>query len=202
LRTLLLLEGDAMEITRIEVIPVSVPRSRALALSTYGALGEEAFDFVLTKVYTDEGIFGVGECPPLPPLSPESQPVIVAMIKNWLAPQLIGEDPFNLEMIWEKMDFAAPTYPMSKAALDLALYDIMGKALKAPVYRLLGGPYRKRFPVVGLIGIGTEKEVSDAASKLVEEGYEGLRLKIGPRRDVTNVRALRDTVGDDVNHKG
>ena len=187
-----------MEINRIDIIPVSIPRSRTLTLSTYGQLGEGTFDFVLTKIYTDEDIVGVGECPPLPPLSPESQPVVATMIKNWLAPQLIGEDPFNIERIWEKMDFAAPTYPMSKAALDLALYDIMGKALDTPVYRLLGGLYKKRFPIVGLIGIGTEEEVSSDASRLVEEGYRGLRLKIGRKRDVAIVRALRDTVGNEV----
>jgi len=187
-----------MKITRVDIIPVSIPRSGVLTLSTYGRLSEETLDFVITKIHTDEGIFGLGECPPLPPLSPESQPVIVAMIKKWLAPQLIGEDPFNLERIWEKMDFAAPTYPMSKAALDLALYDIMGKALDTPVYRLLGGLYRKRFPIVGLMGMGSEKEVSTDASKFLERGYSGIRLKIGPKRDVTNVRVLRDTVGDDV----
>ncbi len=187
-----------MEITRIDIIPVNIPRSRTLALATYGKLSEGEFNFVLTKVYTDEGVTGVGECPPLPPLSPESQSVIVAMIKDWLAPQLIGEDPFNLERIWGKMDFAAPTYPMSKAPLDLALWDIMGKALGQPVYRLLGGLTKRRFPLVGLIGIGTEGEVCADGLRYVEEGYTGLRLKIGPKRNVDNTRALRDAVGDDV----
>lgn len=187
-----------MQITRIDIIPVSIPRSRVLTLSTYGKLGGGTVDFILTKIHTDEDMFGVGECPPLPPLSPESQPVIIAMIKNWLTPQLIGEDPFDIERIWEKMDFVAPTYPMSKAALDIALYDIMGKVLKKPVCRLLGGLSVKRFPVVALIGIGTEEEVSAEAVGLVEDGYKGLRLKIGPGRDVINVRALRDAVGDDV----
>jgi len=187
-----------MEINRIEIIPVSVPRSRTLSLSTYGQLGVGTLDFVLTRVHTDEGISGVGECPPLPPLSPESQPVIVAMIKEWLAPRLIGMDPFDLEGIWERMDFAAPTYPISKAALDIALYDIMGRALGVPVYKLLGGLYRKRFPIVGLIGMGTEEEVAADALRYLEEGYTGLRLKIGPKRDVENVRALREAVGDSV----
>jgi len=187
-----------MEITRIDIIPVSVPRGRVLKLSTYRELGRGTVDFVLTRVHTDEGVVGVGECPPLPPLSPESQPVVVAMIKNWLAPCLLGEDPFNLEGNWEKMDYVAPTYPMSKAALDLALYDIMGKALGVPVSRLLGGARRKRFPLVGLIGIGTEKEVCDDGLAFVDEGYTGLRLKIGLKRDVANVAALRDAVGDDV----
>jgi len=120
------------------------------------------------------------------------------MIREWLAPQLLGMDPFDIERIWEKMDFAAPTYPMSKAALDIALYDIMGKALDVPVYKLLGGLYQKRFPLVGLVGIGTEEEITADAKKYVEEGYTGLRLKIGPKRDVENVKALRLAVGDDV----
>jgi L-alanine-DL-glutamate epimerase-like enolase superfamily enzyme len=187
-----------LEINRIDIIPVSVPRSRTLSLATYGKLGVGTLDFVLTRVHTDEGIYGVGECPPLPPLSPESQPVVVTMIREWLAPQLLGEDPFDLERIWEKMDFAAPTYPMSKAALDIALHDIMGKTLGVPVYRLLGGLYKRKFPLVGLIGIGTEEEITTDAMKYVEDGYRCLRLKIGPKRDVENVRVLKEALGDDV----
>ncbi len=187
-----------MEITSVEIIPVNVPRSRVLTLSTYGRLGTGTLGFVLTRIHTDEGVVGVGECPPLPPLSPESQPVIVAVIRDWLAPRLIGEDPFDIEGIWAEMDRFAPTYPMSKAALDLALHDIIGKSLGQPLYRLLGGTKAGRFPLVGLIGIRTEEEVSAEAVKFVKSGYTGLRLKIGPGRDVENVRALRDAVGGDV----
>jgi muconate cycloisomerase len=187
-----------LKINRIDIIPVSVPRSRTLSLATYGKLGVGTLDFVLTRVQTDDGIYGVGECPPLPPLSPESQPVVVTMIREWLAPQLLGEDPFEVERIWEKMDFAAPTYPMSKAALDIALHDIMGKALGVPVYKLLGGLYKRKFPLVGLIGIGTEEEITKDAMKYMEDGYGCLRLKIGPKRDVENVRALKEAFGDDV----
>jgi L-alanine-DL-glutamate epimerase-like enolase superfamily enzyme len=131
-------------------------------------------------------------------MSPESQPVVIAIIKNFLAKQLIGENPFNLERIWEKMDYFAPNYPMSKATLDLALYDLIGKALRIPVYNLLGGLYCKKFPLVGLIGVGSEEAVSSDALRLIEEGYTGLKLKIGPKRDVNNVKAIRDSVGFDV----
>jgi L-alanine-DL-glutamate epimerase-like enolase superfamily enzyme len=96
------------------------------------------------------------------------------------------------------MDFVAPTYPMSKAVLDLALYDIMGKALDTPVYNLLGGSYQKKIPIVGLIGIGSEEEISADAVKFLEAGYTGLRLKIGPKRDVTNIKTLRDIADDDI----
>ena len=188
-----------LEIDRIEVMPVSVPRTRVISLATYGQLSTGNFEFVLVKVHTDEGVHGLGEVPPLPPLSPESQSVVVTMIRDCLAPQLLGEDPFNLERIWEKMDFVAPTYPMSKAPLDIALYDIMGKSLGVPVYKLLGGSDRKRFPNVGLIGIGSAEQVTADAVGMVEEGYRGLRLKIGPKKDVGNVEALRDGVGYDFN---
>lgn len=188
-----------MKITKVEIIPVNVPSHKVLTLSRYGRLGEgKPYEFILTKVYTDEGVTGVGECPPLPPLSPESQSVIASMIKNWIAPQILGLDPFDLETIWEKMDYVAPTYPMSKAAVDIALWDIMGKSLGIPVYRLLGGSTVNKIPIVALIGIRSPQEVAAEAAKLVEEGYKGIRLKIGPDRDVECVRAIREAVGDDV----
>ncbi len=187
-----------MIIDRIEIIKVKLPRSKTLTLSTYGQLGAGSFEFILTKVHTDEGVQGIGEVPPLPPLSPESQPVIAAMIENWIAPQILGEDPFDVERIWKKMDYVAPTYPMSKAPLDMALYDIMGKSLGVPAHKLLGGSTVERFPLVGLIGIGSEEEVVTEALRFVEEGYTGLRLKIGPGKDAGNVEAIREAVGAEV----
>ncbi|MBN2334319.1 enolase, partial [Candidatus Bathyarchaeota archaeon] len=90
-----------MKINKIEILPVDVPRSKVLTISRYGQLGEgRPFEFILTRVHTDEGITGVGEVPPLPPLSPESQPVISAVIQRWLAPQVLGMDPFDIEGIW------------------------------------------------------------------------------------------------------
>jgi len=176
-----------------------MPTRKVLTLSRYGRLGEgRPFEFILTRIQTDEGITGVGECPPLPPLSPESQSVIVEMLRRWIIPAILGLDPFDLELLWERMDFVAPTYPMSKAVIDMALWDIMGKSLGSPLYRLLGGSNVKRFPIVGLIGIGTPKEVAAEATRLVSEGYRGLRLKIGPSHDVQCAQAIREAVGDDV----
>lgn len=185
-----------MKITEADIIPVKVPSRKVLTLSRYGSLGENRpFEFVLIRLHTDEGITGVGECPPLPPLSPESQDVIIAMLRHWLVPQIIGLDPFDLEQIWEKMDYVAPTYPMSKAGIDMALWDIMGKSLHVPVYRLLGGLTEKRFPIVGLVGLGSPQETAAEAERFVTDGYSGLRLKIGPGHDVECVKAVRDAIG-------
>jgi len=189
-----------LKITKVDIIPVNLPKKKVLALSRYGKLGEGMpFEFVLTRVHTDEGVVGVGECPPLPPLSPENQAVVAEMLKRWIVPQVLGMDPFDLEGIWGKMDYWAPTYPMAKAALDMALWDIMGKSLNVPVYKLLGGGSKaEKIPNVALIGIDTPAKIAAEGKRLVKEGYTGIRLKIGPKRDVSCVDAIRQAIGDEV----
>ena len=188
-----------MKITKVELIPVDIPRTKVLTLAHYGNLGQGGnFEFVLVRVHTDEGITGVGEVPPLPPLSPESQPVILDVQKKWLVPALLGKDPFELEAIWKRMDFIAPTYSMAKASIDMALWDIMGKSLNMPVHRLLGGSKPEKIPNVGLVGIDEPEVVADVASEYVGEGYKGIRLKIAPGHDVECVAAVREAIGDDV----
>jgi len=189
-----------LKITKIEVIPINLPKKKVLAISRYGRLGEGTpFEFILTRIHTDEGITGVGECPPLPPLSPESQGVIIEMIRRWIAPNLLGMDPFDLEGIWEKMDYWAPTYPMTKSTMDIALWDIMGRSLNVPVYKLLGGGSNpKKMPNVALIGIDTPEKVADVGKHYIKEGYTGIRLKIGPKRDFDCVEALRQAIGEEI----
>jgi len=188
-----------MKITKVEIIPVDIPRTKVLTLARYGNLGQGGkFEFVLTRIHTDEGITGVGEVPPLPPLSPESQPVIVDVQKKWLVPAILGMDPFETEAIWEKMDFIAPTYSMAKAAIDMALWDIKGKTLDMPVHRLLGGSKPEKIPNVGLVGIDEPEVVAGISEDFVKNGYKGIRLKIAPGHDVDCVAAVRDVIGGGV----
>ncbi len=188
-----------MKITKVEIIPVDIPRTKVLTLARYGNLGQGGkFEFVLTRIHTDEGITGVGEVPPLPPLSPESQPVIVDVQKKWLVPAILGMNPFETEAIWEKMDFIAPTYSMAKAAIDMALWDIKGKSLGMPVHRLLGGSKPEKIPNVGLVGIDEPEVVAGVSEDFVKNGYKGIRLKIAPGHDVDCVAAVRDAIGGGV----
>jgi muconate cycloisomerase len=189
-----------LKITKVEIIPVNLPKKKVLALARYGKLGEGTpFEFILTRIHTDEGFTGVGECPPLPPLSPENQGVVTEMLKRWIIPNVLGMDPFDLEGIWGKMDYWAPTYPMAKAAVDMALWDIMGRSLNVPVYKLLGGGSNpEKIPNVALIGIDTPTKVAAEGKRLTKEGYTGIRLKIGPKRDIANVKAMREAIGPDV----
>jgi len=185
-----------MKITKVEIIPVDIPRTKVLTLARYGNLGQGGkYEFVLTRIHTDEGVTGVGEVPPLPPLSPESQPVIVDVQKKWLVPAILGMDPFETEAIWEKMDFIAPTYSMAKAAIDMALWDIKGKFLDMPVHRLLGGSKPEKIPNVGLVGIDEPEVMAGVSEDFVKNGYKGIRLKIAPGHDVDCVAAVRDAIG-------
>jgi L-Ala-D/L-Glu epimerase len=186
-----------MKIKRIDIIPVTIPLKRKVAISF---ITWEKVEYVITKIYTDEGIVGIGESAPWAPISRESQETVVGLTSKHLAPLLIGEDPFNVEKIWWKMDTVIPGMGMAKAALDLPLYDIMGKAMNVPVYKLLGGKATETFPLVGLVGLGTVKEMIDETMDWIKQGYRSMRIKTGRglREDVESIKSIREAVGPEI----
>ena len=187
-----------MKIVRIEIIPVSVPLKRKIAISF--ATWEKA-EYVITKFFTDEGIVGIGESAPWVPISRESQETVVGIASKHLAPLLIGENPFDIEKIWWKMDTAVPGNGMAKAALDLPLYDIMGKALNVPVYQLLGGKTTESIPLAGgFVGLGPADQMARDTMTWVEAGYRSVRIKAGwgIQKDVESLRKIREAVGPEI----
>lgn len=186
-----------MKIERIEIIPVSIPLKKKVKISftTW-----EKVEYVITKIFTNEGIVGVGESAPWVPISRESQETIIGIVSKHLAPILIGEDPFNIEKIWWKMDTAVPGNGMAKAALDLPLYDIIGKALNIPVYKILGGKTTEAIPLVGLVGLGSIEQMLQEIEEWIQAGYKSLRIKTGKgiKEDVELIRIIREYVGPDV----
>src|SRR4030066_97934 len=127
-----------MKITRIECIPVSIPFVKPIVMSGGAA---KCADAVVLKIHTDEGITGIAETGDTSLwYMGESQDSILSNIINVYAPQiLLGEDPFNIEKIVARMDKAARANNQSKAVVDYALHDLMGKALGVPASELLGG---------------------------------------------------------------
>src|ERR1051325_4450542 len=97
------------------------------------------------------------------------------------------------------MDRAVKGYPYAKAAVDIALYDLAGKALGVPVYDLLGGCYRHRIPVAHSIGLMEIDKAVDEAKQVKSERIKTIKLKVGqkPERDVELVRRIREAVGGD-----
>ncbi len=188
-----------MKITKIECIPVSLKFAKPIVMSG-GA--EAASHVVLVKMYTDEGITGIAETGGTSPwYMGESQDSIMHNINVVYGPFLLGEDPFNIETIVARMDKAAKGNNQSKAVIDYALHDIMGKALGVPVYKLLGGLANEKIALAFVMSSGTVEEVGAEGKALVKAGFKGLKLKVGartPDEDIEMVGALRAAVGSNI----
>ena len=185
-----------MKITGVETIAISLPYNRAIVSSFRGK--QEGAKSILVKVSTDEGLIGLGEAIGQPPWNDLSQ----TMIEKHLKPVLLGENPFRIERLTKRME-AVTTYwvwasgSFAVSAVEMALWDIKGKALNVPVYELLGGQVRDRIPLTGYVFIGTPEENVELARFYMSLGLPGLKVKVGrdPRSDVDRVAALRDAVG-------
>lgn len=137
---------------------------------------------ILVRVETNVGVVGWGEC------SPNSTEVIESFIHHTMKKFLIGQDPFNVELIWDTLFWQnhdlgpSGALPYAIAGIDLALWDIKGKVLNVPVYRLLGGMYREEVPAYGGFGVyGGSVSVDEAkekALKLAEKGFKFIKLRM------------------------
>jgi L-Ala-D/L-Glu epimerase len=186
-----------VKIKSIEILPVRIPIQSPKRVS-FGVFDMRAYVFV--KIHTDEGITGIGETSPWIPETRESQEDIIPVIEKWLGPAIIGEDPFEVQKIWKIME-RIPGRVAAKGAIDIALYDIMGKALGMPVYRLLGGPCLEKLPLAKIIGLDEPgKMAEDASYEVKEHKMKGLRLKLGStiREDEARFKAVRNAVGNDL----
>jgi L-rhamnonate dehydratase len=167
-------------------------------------------DAFLVRIHTDEGIMGVGEADTAPQLAK----TIIEMpsshsIARGLGEVLVGEDPLQVDRLWQRMFHASDHYgrrgPALHAisAIDLALWDIAGKAAGLPVSDLLGGRRLERVPVYASeVMPETPDEVRRIAGRAVEAGYGALKLGWGPLgRDLSYdeqlVRAAREELGPD-----
>jgi len=189
-----------MKITKVECIPVSIPFVKPIVMS--GGPVTQA-DGVVLKLHTDEGITGVSETGDTSLwYMGESQDSIMHNLTKVFAPHmLIGEDPFNIETIVAKMDKATRANSHSKAVVDYALHDLMGKALGVPVYKLLGGLSNPKIALAFVMSSGTAEDVGAEGKALVEAGFQGLKLKVGaksPEEDIEMIAALREAVGSKV----
>lgn len=185
-----------MRITWIEAIPIYVPYHRAIPI----AVGvNKCARNVVVKVYTDNDVVGIGEISPLiPSYSGETQRTALSVVSECLGPAILGEDPFDIEKLTEKMDKAITGHMCAKAGISIALYDAVGKSLNLPVYALLGGLYRDQIPVC--FTVSWTEESLDKALSCVRAGFKCIKVKIGRSLgvDVKNLEQMRDVLGHDV----
>jgi muconate cycloisomerase len=123
------------------------------------------------------------------------------VITRFLAPALTGQDPANLLSCGDRMNTAIAGNPFAKAAVEMALWDIKGKALHVPVYHLLGGPRRLKVPVNQSVSYGSPSEMVEEALRFVSEGFKTLKIYCGretPQDDLERVKEIRKAVGDGI----
>jgi len=122
-------------------------------------------------------------------------------VRSYFAPALIGMNLEETGAVLGKLRAARSGHPMAKAALETALYDALARFYHVPLYRLLGGPYRKEIELVGGLGMDLARDaIAARARELKAAGFRTFKVKIGQkdhRQDIERVRAVREAVGED-----
>jgi L-rhamnonate dehydratase len=163
--------------------------------------------WLVVEIFTDNGLVGVGNAALAPPIAKQ-------VIDLYLKPLLIGADPWDIEMLWQHMyrrtiAFGRKGIGMAAiSAVDIALWDILGKSAKQPVYRLLGGRTKPRIPVYASRLYSIElSELAAEAKRYKNDGYRAMKLRFGwgptdgaagMQRNIDLVRTVRQTVGDGI----
>lgn len=163
--------------------------------------------WLIVEIFTDAGLVGIGNAA-LAPL------VTKQLIDQYLAPLLIGQDPWDSEFLWQHMYRKTMAFGrkgvalVAISALDIAIWDLMGKAAKQPVFRLLGGRTKAKIPVYAsrLYSIPLD-ELAQEAANYKAQGYKAMKLRFGwgpidgaegMARNVALIRTVRETVGDEI----
>ncbi len=141
-----------MKITDLRATAISIPRHARLTTS-YGSI--DTAPTILIGIDTDEGISGIGQVSVDAPFYGESLEGMLANIRRHLAPALIGQDPLNITHLNHVMNGALPHHWNSHSGVDMALWDLKGKALGVPIYQLMGGKVREGLDLMGFVYLDT-----------------------------------------------
>src|SRR5271154_5801324 len=182
--------------------PMDLLALPAASMSTFTFHG-----WLIVEIFTDDGHVGTGNAA----LAPQ---VTKQVIDLHLKPLLIGADPWDLEFLWQHMyrktmAFGRKGIGMTAiSAVDIALWDILGKSAQQPVYRLLGGKTKPRIPVYASRLYSVELgELAAEAKRYKDEGYKAMKMRFGwgptdgpegMQKNLALVRTVREAVGDGV----
>src|SRR5580658_10219588 len=163
--------------------------------------------WLIVEIFTDDGHVGIGNAALAPPITKQ-------VIDLYLKPLLMGTDPWNIEFLWQHMyrktmAFGRKGIGMAAiSAVDIALWDLLGKSAKQPVFRLLGGRTKPRIPVYASRLYSIElSELAAEAKRYKKEGYRAMKLRFGwgptdgaagMQQNVDLVKTVRQAVGDGI----
>lgn len=190
-----------MKIIDLKATPISVKLKVAYGASKRGeVIKRDYFDAVIVKLVTDEGVVGYGEVAYAPRLL-ETLSTLVEKFEKLIFPLLSQEDPANICYLLNKIAHKYSSAENLLAGIDVALYDMLGKSLNSPIYKLLGGrPPGKSACASTLVPMLSPEDVGQLAERFLKNGIKMLKMKAGDdiSIDVARVRAIREAAGDKV----
>ncbi|MQB01641.1 MAG: hypothetical protein GEU78_15355 [Actinobacteria bacterium] len=187
-----------MKITEVQAIPIAVPMKTPLKMAVATVTERTC---IVVRIRTDEGLEGFGEGVIAPYFTGETLASAVYLVDALLAPLIVGADPADLHVLEQHMDRAVMGNSATRSAIDIALYDLLGKAHGVPLYQLLGGKVRDRVPTIWHVSGGDPDIDAADATKAVAAGFSFIKVKVAIRsveRDIERVLAVREATGPDV----
>ncbi len=186
-----------MKITGIKVYQVDLPLHEGNYSWSEGK-GVNVFDSTVVAVETDAGLTGFGEVCPLGPVYLPSYAAGARAGIAELAPAVMGADPTQLLQLNHRMDRAMKGHPYVKTAIDVACWDILGKAAEMPVCNLLGGRFGEDFVLYRAISQRPPAEMAENVAGYRRQGYTRFQLKVGgnANEDIERIRAARAILPD------
>ena len=185
-----------MKITQVKLGRISTPLRVPFktALRTVNSVED-----VIVELHTDTGAVGYGEAPPTGVITGDTTGAILGAIQDHIAPAILGRDLDEFEDLTAAVQKALVHNTSAKAAVDMALWDLLGQKYNAPVYRMLGGA-RKNIVTDITISVNAPEEMARDARTAVQRGYDCLKVKVGidPELDVARLAAVREAVGKDI----
>ncbi len=187
-----------MKISQIETYPVRIPfKPKLRPMAPPGH--EQGAEFVIVRIVTDCGREGVGEASGTPRWSGETVWGTRALIDRVLAPRLLGADPLDIADINQRMDRVCKHNSFSKAAIEMACWDIAGKAADKPVFALLGAGSSKVSALRSRLSVGgvDPAEAAILARNARDCGFDTIKVKVGgaAEQDLERVRQVREAAG-------
>jgi muconate cycloisomerase len=189
-----------MQIKSIETIPVRLPLKAVVTLSRgVSRTIEEGKQIILVKATADDGTVGWGEAGPSRRWSAETTHSCYTTIKHYLAPVVVGRDPFDIAGLHEAMNTELapgldPGQPVAKAAIDLAVHDLICKHLGINLQSWIGAKRADRIELSYLVSAPDPDEVAKVVQAGLDQGFRSFKVKVGhdPENDIASMRAAMD----------
>ena len=181
-----------MKITQVKLGRISTPLRVPFktALRTVSSVED-----VIVELHTDTGAVGYGEAPPTGVITGDTTGAIIGAIRDHIAPAILGRDLDEFEDLTAAVQKALVHNTSAKAAVDMALWDLLGQKYSAPVYRMLGGA-RSNIVTDITISVNPPEEMARDARTAIQRGYDCLKVKVGkePEKDIARLSAIRGAV--------